>query len=243
MSASPDKFGLLRSILKALGLSPEAVDDIVDRISDFLTEKEHLAVSADDFPYAVRDDFLSRAEQSFYLVLKEAVGDRALISPKVSLGDLFFAKVSDPSRHRALANRIDRKHVDFLLCDPRTVKPMVGIELDDRSHQRADRQTRDAFVERVFEAAGLPLVRVPVRMAYSVPELQVMVLGHLKTPLPQPVAVDSGPSPVRAKDAPRCPKCGGEMTLRTARTGANAGGQFWGCTHYPGCRGIVAAKS
>lgn len=29
------------------------------------------------------------------------------------------------------------------------------------------------------------------------------------------------------------------MTLRTARSGRNAGGQFWGCTRFPGCRGTV----
>ena len=34
----------------------------------------------------------------------------------------------------------------------------------------------------------------------------------------------------------RCPKCGKVMVLRTARRGANAGGQFWGCSGYPKCR-------
>ena len=38
--APNEKFGLLRNILKTLGLSAEATDDIVDRISDFLSEKE-----------------------------------------------------------------------------------------------------------------------------------------------------------------------------------------------------------
>jgi restriction system protein len=33
-----------------------------------------------------------------------------------------------------------------------------------------------------------------------------------------------------------CPKCGGALVLRTARVGANAGSQFYGCTNYPGCR-------
>jgi restriction system protein len=37
--------------------------------------------------------------------------------------------------------------------------------------------------------------------------------------------------------APRCPKCQAEMVLRTARTGQNAGSQFWGCARFPGCRG------
>ena len=38
---------------------------------------------------------------------------------------------------------------------------------------------------------------------------------------------------------PQCPKCGKTMVLRTARRGKNAGGKFWGCPGYPGCKGIV----
>lgn len=42
----------------------------------------------------------------------------------------------------------------------------------------------------------------------------------------------------RQEDAPTCPDCGKPMTKRKARTGANAGHAFWGCTGYPDCRGI-----
>ena len=38
-----------------------------------------------------------------------------------------------------------------------------------------------------------------------------------------------------------CPACGAEMVLRTARKGANAGNQFWGCSKYPACKKIVKA--
>ena len=81
----------------------------------------------------------------------------------MELGDLFEVKAKDPSEFRIYRNKIDRKHVDFILSDPRTVRPLVGIELDDKSHQRSDRQTRDEFVEHVFQAAHLPLVRIPVK--------------------------------------------------------------------------------
>ena len=37
-----------------------------------------------------------------------------------------------------------------------------------------------------------------------------------------------------------CPQCGSRMVRRTARRGANAGGDFWGCSRYPACRGIRA---
>ena len=38
---------------------------------------------------------------------------------------------------------------------------------------------------------------------------------------------------------PNCPKCDRPMVRRTARRGANAGGEFWGCSEFPRCRGIV----
>jgi restriction system protein len=42
-----------------------------------------------------------------------------------------------------------------------------------------------------------------------------------------------------ADQPPRCPKCSGIMTLRTARTGKNTGNPFWGCTAYPDCNGTA----
>jgi hypothetical protein len=34
-----------------------------------------------------------------------------------------------------------------------------------------------------------------------------------------------------------CPECGASMIKRKARRGANAGGDFWGCSTYPKCKG------
>jgi predicted RNA-binding Zn-ribbon protein involved in translation (DUF1610 family) len=36
----------------------------------------------------------------------------------------------------------------------------------------------------------------------------------------------------------KCPKCGSSMVLRTAKKGANAGSQFWGCSAYPKCKTV-----
>jgi restriction system protein len=33
-----------------------------------------------------------------------------------------------------------------------------------------------------------------------------------------------------------CPKCGNALVIRTRKTGANAGQQFWGCSAFPKCR-------
>jgi len=234
---SPDKFSLLRTILHTLGLSKEASDDIVDRISDWLSSKDEDKSSLGvEYPYLVRDDFLSPAELSFYLVLKTALSDLALICTKVSLGDLFYAKSSDNSKYRTYTNKIDRKHVDFLVCDPKTVRPLFGIELDDKSHKRPDRQERDEFVKNVFLAAKLPLIRIPVKHSYSVAELNLLLKPYLNK-----IEASSRPLQViqEANSIPRCPKCGSEMILRTTKNGANEGGKFWGCSGFPKCRGIL----
>ena len=39
---------------------------------------------------------------------------------------------------------------------------------------------------------------------------------------------------------PKCPKCDETMVLRTAKKGRNAGGDFWGCSKFPKCRGTVS---
>lgn len=57
---------------------------------------------------------------------------------------------------------------------------------------------------------------------------RVQVQPNIKKPstYKQPVATN-----------PDCPLCGSAMVKRTARKGANAGNEFWGCSAYPGCRG------
>jgi DNA-binding helix-hairpin-helix protein with protein kinase domain len=58
-------------------------------------------------------------------------------------------------------------------------------------------------------------------------------------PLRNRTAVPAGAKPqiAAASGSKVCPNCGSVMVKRTARKGRNAGGQFWGCSKYPGCKG------
>ena len=234
---SNGKLSFLRTILKPLGLSDDSIDKTIDFISDLLFEKEETSSSSIEYPYHLIDEFASPAELNFFLNLKAVVGDSAQIFSKVKLSDLFYAKAGDYGKNRSYTNRIDRKHVDFLLCDPKTLKPILGIELDDKSHQRADRQARDDFVNHVFEAAKLPLMHISVQRGYSQSELKTKLSSYIsdrQTKNEQPEQVQD--------TSPRCPKCGSEMVLRTAKRGDNQGGKFWGCSKYPECRGIISIE-
>src|SRR2546423_13714243 len=115
--------------------------------------------------YRLRDDFMSAAEVSLFHVLRNVLVDRALIFPKVRLADLIDVPKQE-GQYGAL-QRINRKHIDFVLCDAKTLRPILALELDDRSHRRPDRIERDAFVDQVFSDSGLPLVHVPVQHSYD----------------------------------------------------------------------------
>ena len=40
-------------------------------------------------------------------------------------------------------------------------------------------------------------------------------------------------------NSPFCPKCGSKMILRTEKKGKYIGQNFWGCTTFPHCNGIL----
>lgn len=44
-------------------------------------------------------------------------------------------------------------------------------------------------------------------------------------------------------DQKACPACSKPMVLRTARTGHNAGSQFWGCSGYPECKATIPVQT
>lgn len=45
------------------------------------------------------------------------------------------------------------------------------------------------------------------------------------------------------ENAPACPECDAPMKRRKAKTGPNAGKEFWGCTAYPKCKGLREISS
>jgi very-short-patch-repair endonuclease len=185
-----------------------------------------------ELPYHLRDDFLSNAEKSFFHVAKTVLGEYFVICPKVNLHDLFF--VTNRRENQGAVNRINRKHIDFLVCKPKSMEPVFAIELDDSSHRRKSRRERDAFVDAVFETAGLPLLRIPAQRTYDTQALAEQFKSVL-----QPDS-QANPTPKESPTEGRtCPKCGSPMQLRTAKRGKHAGQQFYGCSNYPQCKTTV----
>ena len=101
---------------------------------------------------------LTAVEERFFRVLEAVSGGRVHVVCKPRLAD-FIQHVSENGAFQ----KISQKHVDFLVCRPGDWVPMLGIEIDDASHNRKDRRERDAFVNNLFAHVGIPLLRVGVR--------------------------------------------------------------------------------
>ncbi len=180
------------------------------------------------FPYKKRKALFSPAERSFLGVLEQAVGEELRVLAKVRLADVL---ITEKGAGKSAFNRISSKHIDFLLCDKSGAAPICGVELDDKSHERAERKKRDAFVEGAFRAAGLPLLRFPAKQTYALRELREALEPFLANT--KPVAPTLPPLHATS---PACPSCGADMVQRKAAKGENAGQAFWGCSSYPHCR-------
>jgi restriction system protein len=72
------------------------------------------------------------------------------------------------------------------------------------------------------------------------------VLSFLKRASPKPkqptLSASKPPNSKIANSAPSCPACSGQMVMRSAKKGSNAGTAFWGCSNYPRCKGTRVAN-
>ncbi len=119
------------------------------------------------YDYRVYKPLFTPGEYQFYEVLKDVVGDKALIFGQVRVSDIVnpVRGLSSSDRQCAL-NRIHMKHFDFVLCDKKDSRVLCVIELNDETHKRKDRRERDEFLKHVCDSAGLKLFSTKTKSSY-----------------------------------------------------------------------------
>lgn len=186
----------------------------------------------DQMPYRLRGNFLSSPEMALLRVLQQMSNGRFVICPKVSLNDIFY--IIRPNENVHFYNKIFRKHVDFLLCEPRAMSPAFGVEMV-KPIAKDNTRASDQFMEDLFLSVGIPLVHVPSSDSYQLADIvNLFKLAALKVKQFDPIV------PSHEEDSvPLCPKCGLMMVLRIHRGGPNAGKKYYGCMNSPECGGLV----
>ncbi len=185
-----------------------------------------------EYPFRLRQEFLSPAEVTFYHAMREILRDQLVIEllmiwPKVSL--LEIVTVTRPNENVHHFSRLLRKSVDFLLVHRPTLSPVMALELEypKQAHHRTER-----FLDELFSAVKLPFLRIPVQEKY----VGDMLAARIRAALPKTA---QPPGASEEQFSPICPHCGITMVLRFYRSGPNVGKRYYGCLNYPECRETV----
>lgn len=130
---------------------------VVVIVVKYLLEKKSGDAAAADFgAYAKKNRLMNDSELAFFVNLRQTLGERFLIFPKVRIEDFVEVKkgATDSKAAYGLRGRIKSRHIDFLVCDRAKTAPLLAIEVDGKSHERAERKDRDDFVEKLYESVG-----------------------------------------------------------------------------------------
>lgn len=135
------------------------------------------ASAAPDTPYlyALRNRLVSANEQGYYTAIQAALPPGYHVYPQINL-----AAVIERTDHARFCNELFR-NVDFLITDG-NFTPKIAVEINDRTHYRADRQERDKKVRRICKEAGLPLVTLWTSYGVQPDYIQKRLTKALETP-------------------------------------------------------------
>ena len=140
-------------------------------------QKPNVATST----YEARKCLLTPAENSFFRVLEQAVGNDYRLFAKVRLADIIRPTQSaNRSSFQTALNRITSKHVDFVICDLNSLAVLGAVELDDKSHDRLERGVRDGFLDAALGQAGVPIIHVRAASTYLANDLSSQIFNALQ---------------------------------------------------------------
>ncbi len=161
----------------------------------------------------------SQKSQAFDEVTRNMMRHLGAIIP-ASMTTLINVRLSELAKSDdGDAFRLANTSVAYLICHVADLRVICGLQHRDSG----DTGSRDIdFVKRVFNDMGLPLLEFPVKNDISESEIRDKLDGVLQQHTSQ-----------------SCPKCGEDMAIRRVTKGKNAGGFFWVCPGFPGCRGIL----
>ena len=125
-----------------------------------------ISQAPEKLPYYLQNSVFTYHESILFEILDEFCRKNNL----VLLSKIRIADFVQPYKQRNFYqwfNRISAKHVDFLICQPKSYKPLLAIELDDYTHNYKNRRDRDEFVNQVYYSVGLPILHInEIRQKY-----------------------------------------------------------------------------
>lgn len=150
-----------------IALAAGVIKELIDKPS---TRSAANSSTTTNYQYRRKQYFLTRTEKDFYDRLNASVGSECVIFAQVHLSSILDHEVDGQSWKGALSH-IQRKSVDFLICDKKYLSPKIVIELDDYTHSWKHRQERDEVVNTLLQRSGINFLRISPQDAQNIEKI------------------------------------------------------------------------
>ena len=130
--------------------------------------------------YEKNESLYSKEEKNFLTALNLALGGEYQVQGKVRLGDLVSPNGEMNKEQSSTAKyRIEREHVDYVICHPVTMEIVGVVEFDENLSRRHGVQERDYLVNQVLRVANIPIVHVAAAANYNVDVLRSRLIFEM----------------------------------------------------------------
>lgn len=106
-----------------------------------------------------KDFLLNVPERKFFEWLQNIIPSGYVVFPQIVLSNI--VQVSSAREYFwTYQNKINRKTIDFVIFETQYLKPVIAIEYDWKTHERADRKKRDKFVDEVVSSVWMKIIHI-----------------------------------------------------------------------------------
>ncbi len=192
--------------------------------------------------------------------LKELLGEQVPMHSIIAFSDRCTLKsVQIKSTDISVVNRENVGTVVSEICSQVQTDLLSESDITDiynklYPYTQVDSIAKEQHIANVHRNLNLqsikqtPQTNIPVAQGEKIPipmteQLQTETVTKsqnetLETKTDIEVTTEPKPQNITETTDLKCPKCNGNLVLRTATRGANVGNQFYGCSNYPKCRYI-----
>lgn len=122
------------------------IEEIEEEAKDVVAEKEK-------FLYELKPSMVTKTEKEYLNCIKAVLPENCLVQAQANLAS--FIVRTDGAKFQ---NELYR-NVDFIITDL-LYKPLLVIEINDRTHLTEERRKRDKKVADICEEAGIPMIKL-----------------------------------------------------------------------------------
>lgn len=139
---------------------------------------EYIKGNKEDVPflYELKTSLMTTTELEFYKCIIEVLPEGYQVHPQANLAAFIIKKYNTRYQNELFRN------VDFLITD-KNFKPILIIEINDKTHLEYSRKIRDEKVSQICREAGIPIMNLWTKYGINREYIKNKIIEKINTPI------------------------------------------------------------